>query len=163
LVERNRVLPVLASTYNRAVYLAEGVNHARRRPAGMQVIMTATPRQVVGGETVHVTWGVTEGTAEFHDWLGLFAENDDKKCLRHVYVKTNKVSSRNPPVESDLRFLRVGNKHTHIHTHTRARAHTHTHTHIHTHTHSVVASGQWRHRERRAGKNSQKSVVSDFI
>ena len=63
----------------------------------MQVIMTATPRQVVGGETVDVTWGLTEGTAEFHDWLGLFAENDDKKYLRHVYVKTNKVSSRTPP------------------------------------------------------------------
>ena len=56
--------------------------------------MTATPRQVVGGETVQVTWGVTEGTADFHDWLGLFVENDPKKCLRHVYVKTNKVSSQ---------------------------------------------------------------------
>ena len=64
------------------------------RSANAQVIMTATPRQVVGGETVQVTWGVTEGTADFHDWLGLFVENDPKKCLRHVYVKTNKVSSQ---------------------------------------------------------------------
>ena len=38
-----------------------------------------------------LTWGVTEGSAEIHDWLGLFSENDEKKPLRHCYVKYNKV------------------------------------------------------------------------
>ena len=56
--------------------------------------MTATPRQVLGGEMVTLTWGVTEGYADFHDWLGLFQENDDKKALKHCYVKGNKVSER---------------------------------------------------------------------
>lgn len=41
---------------------------------------------------VTLTWGVTEGYADFHDWLGLFQENDDKKSLKHCYVKSNKVS-----------------------------------------------------------------------
>ena len=49
--------------------------------------MTATPRRVAGGESVTLTWGVTQGAAEFHDWLGLFSETDEKKCLRHSYAK----------------------------------------------------------------------------
>ena len=52
-----------------------------------RVIMTATPRRVAGGESVTLTWGVTQGAAEFHDWLGLFSETDEKKCLRHSYAK----------------------------------------------------------------------------
>ena len=52
-----------------------------------RVIMTATPRRVAGGESVTLTWGVTQGAAEFHDWLGLFSETDEKKSLRHSYAK----------------------------------------------------------------------------
>jgi hypothetical protein len=62
----------------------------QRRAPNAAVIMTARPRQVVGGESITLTWGVTEGSAEFHDWLGLFHESDDKKPLRHCYVKGNK-------------------------------------------------------------------------
>jgi hypothetical protein len=61
-----------------------------QRRANAKVIMTATPRSVCGGDIVTLTWGVTEGTAEFQDWLGLFQENDEKKPLRHCYVKNNK-------------------------------------------------------------------------
>jgi len=34
--------------------------------------MTATPRNVRGGEIVTLTWGVTEGSAEPLDWIGLY-------------------------------------------------------------------------------------------
>jgi len=61
-----------------------------QRRANAKVIMTATPRSVCGGDIVTLTWGVTEGTAEFQDWLGLFQENDEKRPLLFVYVKNNK-------------------------------------------------------------------------
>ncbi len=38
-----------------------------------------------------LTWGVTEGDANIHDWIGLFKENDiDTASLRHVYCKVNR-------------------------------------------------------------------------
>ena len=85
------LLPESGASSEYCVFLRDALVESLLFTSSLQVIMTATPRQALAGEVVTLTWGVTEGTAEFHDWLGLFSENDDKKPLRHCYVKTNKV------------------------------------------------------------------------
>lgn len=57
----------------------------------LQVMLHATPSQVTTSDTITITWGVVEGDAEWHDWIGMFREkHPESASLRHVYCKASR-------------------------------------------------------------------------
>lgn len=63
----------------------------RHNKWGMSVLLSASPSVLHPGEKLTLVWGVTEGSPDYYDWIGMFRVGEDQKhCLQHHYCGREK-------------------------------------------------------------------------